>query len=112
MGSVRVKQLSYLGAPEGESCVTYDGTQVLWQRIRYTATFDSSSLESDNTVSVAHTLGRKFVQVSFFDETDTRIFPDTVQLLDDNSFKVDFSSFIDLIDAATANGKNWTVVVT
>ena len=112
MSRFRVKQISAVDAPAGESCVLFDGAQTIWQLIRYVQSFDSSNLDAENVYVAQHNLGRKYVNVSIYDDTDTQIFADRLWLIDENSVGMDFTSVKSWLDTATENSLKWTVVAT
>jgi hypothetical protein len=58
--------------------------------------FTDSFVDADLTagvLTVSHNLGRQYVQVQIFDNTDTLVIPDDITLTDANTTTIDLSSF-------------------
>lgn len=76
----------------------FDGARVIVKCVGdsskggYTNSFVDGDLIS-GILQVTHSLGEKYVFVEVYDDSDRKIIPDEIQLIDSNTLEVDLSSF-------------------
>lgn len=91
MSDLKIKQISNLGSLPN-SYIAFNGSKNVWQKIRHNATFSVEDLEG-GVLLVDHGLGRKYVQVTIYDENDFQVLPDQVRVLENDQVEVHLHSF-------------------
>ena len=99
MSNLKIKQIDNLGGEPG-SYIAFDGFTNKWQKIRHIEEFTDLDL-TGGVLTVEHNLGRKYVVVTIFDEDDSQIIPDQIQVFDD-MVEISLNSF---------DVTNWVVMV-
>lgn len=92
MSNLRIKQISNAGA-SGGSVIAFDGRANIWQKLNHVQQLTADDLDEDGLVVIVHSLGRKYVHVTLYDENDEMVMPDMVKVIDDETAMVKLSSF-------------------
>lgn len=100
MSQLKIKQISNVDSAPG-SVIAFDGEQNVWRSLHFTSTFDVDDLDESDVLVIMHELGRKFVNVSVYDENDELVIPDSVKMTGIGTIEVKLSSFVDMITTWT-----------
>jgi len=102
MTMLRIKQLNPEGC-DSDSYVIFNGITNVWQKIRHTETISSSDAV-DGIVTIHHGLGRKYVQVTVYDDEDHQVLPDQVRVMAGDLVEINLTNFMPDVD-------NWVIVI-
>lgn len=94
MTILRIKQISNSDAFEG-AVIAFDGGANIWRKINHTQVVEIADLDNDHTIVINHGLGRKYVNVNIYDDSDILVMPNLIQAIDANHILLDFTSFVE-----------------
>lgn len=107
MSRVALKQINNSDSIP-DSYIAFDGQVNVWRKIHHTAKFSILDLEGGTTLLVSHTLGRKYVNVTVYDEDDMAFLPDSIHVIDEDSLVIGLESFVLALSAAP---EDWTITI-
>jgi len=91
MSTLGIKQIRS-DATKPNSCIAFDGQANIWRKMNHVMSFTTADLDEDDSLTVNHTLSRKYVNVVVYDDQDQIVQPDFIKAIDENNVQIGLSS--------------------